>query len=310
MLDRFLGEIRKAVVGYDDVAIRLLIALITENNVLLEGPPGIAKTLLAKAFARTTNLSFKRIQFVPDLLPSDITGYFVYRNGKFEFIEGPIFANIILADEINRAPPKTQAALLEAMQEKQITVEGKTFELPRPFMVIATQNPIEEEGVYPLPAAQLDRFLFKINMDYPKEYESIIGLHLYGRDNERLNSIGIVFSKDNVKELATSIKNVKVSELIVKYLVDLVKYINNHKAVKFGLSPRAVIQLIDAARAYALLNGRNYVISDDVKYLIPDTFNHRIYLKEEYAFRGISSFDIINEALHRIKAPEERIISK
>ena len=310
MLEQFIEEIRKVVVGYDSVAIKLLIALITENNVLLEGPPGIAKTTLAKAFAKTINLKFRRIQFVPDLLPSDITGYFVYKAGKFEFIEGPIFANIILADEINRAPPKTQAALLEAMQEKQVTIEGKTFKLPRPFMVIATQNPIEEEGVYPLPAAQLDRFLFKINMNYPENYEEIIKLHLYGKDQERLNNISPIFDEKTIDELSRAVFNVNVSPLIIKYILDIVKYINKHKAVKFGLSPRAVIQLVNASRAFALLNNRNYVIGDDVKYLIYDTFNHRIFLKEEYSFRGTSTFDIIKEALSKVKAPEERLLNK
>ncbi len=305
MLDYLIAEIRKKVIGLDWVVERLVIALIIEGHVLLEGPPGIAKTTLAKTFAETLDLTFRRIQFVPDLLPSDITGYYVYRNGKFEFVQGPIFANIILADEINRAPPKTQAALLEAMQEKQVTIEGKTFSLPKPFMVIATQNPIEEEGVYPLPAAQLDRFLFKININYPpfETYKEIVNLSLA----DGVSKVNKVLTKEAIEKLRESVKYVKVSPLVIDYIIDLVKYINTHKAVKFGISPRGAIFLVKAAQARALIEGRDYVITDDIKQLIYDTFNHRIYLKEEFAIKGIDTKQIIDEALRKTKVPEERV---
>ncbi|AAR39087.1 NEQ234 [Nanoarchaeum equitans Kin4-M] len=300
MLAPLIKEINKAVIGYDDVVIKLFIALVNEGHVLLEGPPGIAKTTLAKAFAKAINLQFKRIQFVPDLLPSDITGYFIYRNNQLEFIKGPIFANIILADEINRAPPKTQSALLEAMQEKQITIEGKTFQLPKPFFVIATQNPIEEEGVYPLPAAQLDRFMFKIEMGYPKDYSAIIENYPYFS----LDNIKPVINLEFIEFVKNNISKVRVSRRVIDYILDLVKRINNNKAVAFGISPRGVIYLIKAAKTLAFLNNREYVITDDIKYLIMDCFRHRIFLNPEFE---VKPEEIIEDAILHTKVPEERL---
>jgi MoxR-like ATPases len=275
-VDSVVREVSKAVIGYD-LEVRLLFGcLLVGGHVLVEGFPGLAKTSLARAFARTLGLSFSRVQFTPDLLPSDITGSLIFnpRVGDFEVRLGPIFANIVLADEINRAPPKVQSALLEAMQEGQVTIAGKPHELPKPFMVIATQNPIELEGTYPLPEAQLDRFTVRIRLSYPSEDVEF----RIANDIElgNVNLVNTVLSKDDIVKMQSLVKSVKVDDSITRYIVRLVRGTRGMRDVKIGASPRAAQTLGKLVRAWALINGRDYVIPDDVKQLAPYVLNHRI----------------------------------
>jgi MoxR-like ATPase len=275
-VDSVVREVSKAVIGYD-LEVRLLFGcLLVGGHVLVEGFPGLAKTSLAKAFARTLGLSFSRVQFTPDLLPSDITGSLIFnpRVGDFEVRLGPIFANIVLADEINRAPPKVQSALLEAMQEGQVTIAGKPHELPKPNMIIATQNPIELEGTYPLPEAQLDRFTVRIRLSYPSEDVEF----RIANDIElgNVNLVNTVLSRDDIVKMQSLVKSVKVDDSITRYIVRLVRGTRGMRDVKIGASPRAAQTLGKLVRAWALINGRDYVIPDDVKQLAPYVLNHRI----------------------------------
>ncbi|KUO79972.1 MAG: magnesium chelatase [Vulcanisaeta sp. OSP_8] len=275
-VDSVVREVSKAVIGYD-LEVRLLFGcLLVGGHVLVEGFPGLAKTSLARAFARTLGLSFSRVQFTPDLLPSDITGSLIFnpRVGDFEVRLGPIFANIVLADEINRAPPKVQSALLEAMQEGQVTIAGKPHELPKPNMIIATQNPIELEGTYPLPEAQLDRFTVRIRLSYPSEDVEF----RIANDIElgNVNLVNTVLSKDDIVKMQSLVKSVKVDDSITRYIVRLVRGTRGMRDVKIGASPRAAQTLGKLVRAWALINGRDYVIPDDVKQLAPYVLNHRI----------------------------------
>jgi len=275
-VDSVVREVSKAVIGYD-LEVRLLFGcLLVGGHVLVEGFPGLAKTSLARAFARTLGLSFSRVQFTPDLLPSDITGSLIFnpRVGDFEVRLGPIFANIVLADEINRAPPKVQSALLEAMQEGQVTIAGKPHEIPKPNMIIATQNPIELEGTYPLPEAQLDRFTVRIRLSYPSEDVEF----RIANDIElgNVNLVNTVLSKDDIVKMQSLVKSVKVDDSITRYIVRLVRGTRGMRDVKIGASPRAAQTLGKLVRAWALINGRDYVIPDDVKQLAPYVLNHRI----------------------------------
>ena len=275
-VNSIVKEVSKAVIGYE-LEVRLLFAcLLVGGHVLIEGFPGLAKTSLAKAFARTLGLSFSRIQFTPDLLPSDITGSLIFnpKVGDFEVRLGPIFANIVLADEINRAPPKVQSALLEAMQEGQVTIAGKPHELPKPFMVIATQNPIELEGTYPLPEAQLDRFMIRIRLGYPSEdIELDIARNI---ELGNVNIVNTVLGKDDILKMQSLVHTVRVDDSIIRYIVKLVRGTRAMRGVRLGASPRAAQMLSKLVRAWALINGRNYVIPDDVKQLAPYVLNHRI----------------------------------
>ncbi len=295
--DRIIGEISKIVVGRRREIILLLTSLLAGGHVLVEGVPGVAKTLLSKAFAYALSLDFKRVQFTPDLLPNDIIGTYIYDQRRNEFVlrKGPIFTNILLVDEINRASPKTQSALLEAMQEKQVTIEGNTLRLPEPFMVIATLNPIETEGVFPLPEAQLDRFMMKIFLDYPSPFEEkeiLIRQKIIDKF-----AVEPVVSRSDVLEMCKSVWDVKVSDEVLSYIIDLVNTIRRHEKVKLGVSPRGSVHLYMASRAYALLNGRGYVIPDDVKELAVPVLAHRIILKPEAVYEGVDKRDIVREAL-------------
>lgn len=305
-------EVSKVVVG-SDLYIRLLtIALLARGHVLLEGVPGIAKTLLAKSFSRALNLSFKRIQFTPDMLPADLLGTYIFNQKTldFEFKPGPIFANIILADEINRAPPKTQSALLEAMQERQVTADGKTMKLPEPFMVIATQNPIEHEGTYPLPEAQLDRFMFRIVMSYPSPNEET---EILKRANIGIDEMFINPISGNVIELADYIEhNVYVSDDIFTYIQKLVMQTRSKTdKIILGCSPRSAVILLKASKVNAAIEGRDYVIPDDVKSLVFYVFNHRILIKPEILLQESQSssgtynvlFQVIDEVIKSIEPP-------
>ena len=314
--ERVRKEIAKIIVGKEHVVDRLLVALLVNGHVLLEGVPGVAKTYLARSFADTLGLSFKRVQLTPDLLPSDILGVKVYnyKTMEFEFRPGPIFTNILLADEINRTPPRTQAALLEAMQERQVTVDGETKKLPEPFMVIATQNPIETEGTYPLPEAQLDRFLFRLIVSYPSRDEEIEMLRIKRIKGEAIDVEKIIDASTVLQASKAIAEKVRVDDSILEYIVDLVRATREHPSVLLGGSPRAEVMLLYAARAYAAISeGRDYVIPDDVKAVFFDVMNHRIILRPEYVIGTYSreplwSYNavkgIVNSVLEKVKVPK------
>jgi MoxR-like ATPase len=304
VINRILSEIHKVVVGKNHEVKLLLATLIAGGHALLEGVPGVAKTTIAKALATATGLEWKRIQFTPDLLPSDIIGTMIYdkKTGEFRFRRGPIFANIVLADEINRASPRTQSAFLEAMQERQVTIEGIPYRLPEPFMVIATMNPIEFEGVFPLPEAQLDRFLVKIIIDYPTREEllEIIRKHDYIEEWP----VKAIVGPAEVKELTKSIKKVYIDDSILDYIADIVEATRRHPLVRLGASPRAAIALSKLSRALALMDGRDYVLPDDVKEVATAVLRHRILLKPEAEIEGgITPDDVVNQILREVPTP-------
>ena len=298
-----LSEVSRIIIGYGDILHYLFIALLVNGHVLLEGVPGLAKTVTAKTFADSLGISFKRIQFTPDLLPSDITGSMVFDQSKNEFVirKGPLFANLVLADEINRTAPKTQSALLEAMAEKQVTIEGKTYDLPAPFVVVATQNPIEQEGTYPLPEAQLDRFLFKLFMGYvtPDEEVEVMRRQLTG---EKINLDKITTGEEIVK-LQRAINNVYIDEIILEYIQQIIGKIRNDPQVAMGAGPRALLTMMKSAKARAAILGRDYVTPDDVRELAIPVLNHRLALKAEASLEGLTTTIIINRILDSIPVP-------
>ena len=290
-----------------ELEIKLIVAsLIAEGHVLLEGVPGVAKTSMAKAVAKLLDLEFRRVQMTPDLLPMDIIGFYIFdqRTNEFKLKKGPIFTNILLADEINRASPRTQSALLEAMQERQVTIEGNTFRLPRPFMVIATQNPIEMEGTFPLPEAQLDRFLTKIVTGYPSPKGFRELLKRIDEIEIGLESLKPVVSREEVVKAIEEAKRVKVDDSIIDYIASIVEETRQHPAVKLGGSPRAGIAILRLARAWAYLSGRTYVIPDDVKIVAKPALMHRIILKPEYEVEGVTSDKVIDDVLKRVPVPK------
>jgi len=298
-----IEEVGEVIVGKRDVIKYVLIALYVGGHVLLEGVPGVAKTLMAKTIARSFNMVFSRIQATPDLLPSDIIGTFVYdpKTGDFKPRKGPIFANIVLFDEINRASPRTQSALLEAMQERQVTIEGVTFKLPEPFMVIATMNPIEMEGTFPLPEAQVDRFLLKVVVDYPDHEESMEILKRIHYIEEY--PVRPVASYEDVNKIKKMLPLVIVSDEVLEYIVDIVEETRRHPMVRLGGSPRAAISLYLASKAYALMEGRDYVIPDDIKFVAKPVLRHRIILKPESEFEGVTPDNVIDDVLKKIPVP-------
>ncbi len=300
--DRIRKEVSKVIVGKEELIENILVSFIAGGHVLLEGVPGVAKTMMAKAIASSLGCKFSRIQFTPDLLPSDITGTYIYRiqNSEFVLRKGPIFANVILADEINRAPPKTQSALLECMQERQATIEGETHRIEPPFMVIATQNPIELEGTYPLPEAQIDRFLMRLIVEYPTKREEIEILKLW--DNKgAANNVNRVTDSKELITMQNLAKKVHCEDRVMEYIVDLVLHTRKDPNVLLGASPRASISLLTAAKAKALINGRDYVIPDDVKSLANHVLNHRILLRPEAELDGLTSKDVIQAALDSVE---------
>ncbi|MEM4615918.1 MAG: AAA family ATPase [Archaeoglobaceae archaeon] len=296
-MERLIKEVGKVVVGYEEVIELLAVALIAKGHVLIEGVPGIAKTTIAKAFAKALGLSFSRIQLTPDLMPADITGsvYFDAKTSEFKFRKGPIFANIVLADEINRAMPKTQSALLEAMQERQVTVEGVTYKLPEPFMVIATMNPVESEGVYKLPEAQLDRFMLRIRLEYLSPEKEMEFLR---RKSE--NSFGEVESVD----FDLNSKVVKVSDKILEYIHRIAIETRMDKRLLLGASPRAMEQLLKASKSLATIRKRDYVVPDDVKYLAKFVLPHRLIVKPEFEIDGLKADEVVEEILKRVEVPK------
>jgi MoxR-like ATPase len=299
-----LDEVERAVVGKRDTLELVLLGLLADGHVLLEDFPGLAKTLLARSFAQVAELDFSRIQFTPDLMPSDVTGSSIFdqRRGEFEFRPGPIFANLLLADEINRAPPKTQAALLEAMQEHQVTIEGTTHPLERPFLVLATQNPIEYEGTYPLPEAQLDRFLLRLRLGYPGESEEEeMLLRFEGADP--LADLKPVTAAQEVLEFQGLAQKVYVDPVLRNYLVRVVQATRKHSEIELGASPRASIGLYRCSQALAAIRGREYVTPDEVKSLAPYALAHRVILKPQARLRERDAQSIVNEVLGRVEVP-------
>ena len=296
-------EIGKSVVGYTDQVEDFLVCLFSNGHLLIEGVPGVAKTTLAKAFAAVCGLSYKRIQFTQDLLPADLTGHYFYnqRTTEFEVRKGPLFADLVLADEINRAPPKTQSALLEAMQEQQVTIEGNTFELPRPFMVLATLNPIETEGVYPLPEAQVDRFMIKSTMDYLDQKQEVDILRL---KNAPESEPKIVLSKDAVISMRDEIVEIHAHTSILEYIESLTRATRDVEELDLGLSPRGAIHLLLTSKARAYLRGRTYVIPDDVKALAHKVIDHRLILSPEAELGGMTRSGITDSILSSVTVPK------
>lgn len=297
------NEVSKVIVGLEATLEEIFICLVASGHALLEGPPGIAKTTLAKTIANALDLKFSRIQFTPDLLPADIVGTKVYNQVKADFDVklGPIFANFILADEINRASPKTQSALLEAMQEVQVTIEGETFRLPEPFIVVATQNPIEVEGTYPLPSAQLDRFLVKSTMNYPSRSDYFKIIRRYSEPyNPEVNR---VVKKADLLKIRKIVEKVTLTSELLNYILDVVEAINRDKRVRWGISPRGALFVARASKAYALMNNRDFVTPEDIKRVLYPVLNHRIILSPEAIFRGASVSDVISDAIKSVKVP-------
>ncbi|MFF2501497.1 AAA family ATPase [Peribacillus sp. NPDC058075] len=309
-LELVLGNIEKVIIGKRDIAELSIVALLSGGHVLLEDVPGVGKTVMVRALAKSIGASFKRIQFTPDLLPSDVTGISIFnpKEQAFIFRPGPIMGHIILADEINRTSPKTQSALLEAMEEASVTIDGVTRGLEKPFFVMATQNPIEYEGTYPLPEAQLDRFLLKMKMGYPGVEEEIEVLHRaqYTAPLEELES---VITLDELIELQGEVKAVIVDDTIKRYIVELANQTRSHEGVYLGVSPRGSIALMKAAQAYALIQGRDYVLPDDVQYLVPFVFSHRLILKPEANYDGFDAGMVIHEIVATTQVPVKRAVT-
>ncbi len=306
-VEKIKSELSNYLVGQTQLVDYLIIALLADGHVLIEGVPGVAKTLTAKLVAKSINANFKRIQFTPDLMPSDITGTSIYnsKTNEFEFKQGPLFTNIALADEINRAPAKTQAALFEAMEERQITVDGKTYPLEAPFMVLATQNPIEQEGTYRLPEAQLDRFLFKLVVNYPSLEEEIIILQKAHIQSTHIDfsKIQAVLQKADIRMLRETVSKVLVEEHLFKYMAQIVSNTRQNPSLYLGASPRASIAILNAAKACACLRGRDFVSPDDIKYVVAPILRHRVVLTPEKEMEGITCDAVIQQLVDKIEVP-------
>ncbi|WP_431124542.1 AAA family ATPase [Flagellimonas flava] len=300
-------ELSQVIVGQQNFMDLLIVSLLVDGHALIEGVPGIAKTITAKLFAKTLKTGFSRIQFTPDLMPSDILGTSVFnvQNSEFEFKKGPIFSNIILIDEINRAPAKTQAALFETMEERQATVDGTTYKMAEPFMVLATQNPIEQEGTYALPEAQLDRFLFKIKIDYPsveEEVQIILGHH--ERKGEKpQDQVNAVLAAKKLAEFKKNIHGVIVEEKIINYIANIITNTRNHPHLYLGASPRASIATLAASKAFAAISGRDFVIPEDVKKALVPVLNHRVILTPEREMEGMTTENVINMIMESVEIP-------
>ena len=302
---KIIENISKVMIGKDDALELLLVALLANGHVLLEDVPGVGKTLLTKSLAKSISGSFKRIQFTPDLLPADITGFNVFdqKSGQFKFQKGPVLTNILLADEINRAIPRTQSSLLESMEERQVTIDGKTYPLPKPFLVLATQNPIELEGTFPLPEAQLDRFLLKISLGYPNKTEEMAILKRFQKDDP-LVTLEPVADPEQLTRLQQLRKEITISSPIREYITDIVAATRNIESVRFGSSPRGSLGLMRASQGLAAIEGRSYVLPDDVKKLVHPVLVHRIILNEEEKLSGQTPENLLAEIVSKIPVPD------
>jgi MoxR-like ATPase len=306
-LDAIRGELSKVVVGQHHVIDQMLVALLTNGHILLEGVPGVAKTLIAKLLAKSIQVPFSRIQFTPDLMPSDILGTSVFdlKKSEFEFKKGPIFSNLILIDEINRAPAKTQAALFEVMEERQITMDGTTYIMEKPFLVIATQNPIEQEGTYRLPEAQLDRFLFKINIDYPKLEEEILLLekeHQLGNE-AKINLVESSLQASKIIEIQALVNQITIEKSLLEYIAKIVQQTRENAFLYLGASPRASIAILHASKGFAALHGRDFVTPEDIKQAALPVLHHRVMVTPEREMEGVTSKQIIHQILEMIEIP-------
>jgi len=301
-------NISKVIIGKSNEIDKIIVAFIVSGHVLLEDAPGLGKTKLAKALSKSMNCSFKRIQFTPDLLPSDLTGIYFYnqKKGEFEFRKGPLISNFVLADEINRATPRTQSALLECMEERQVTVEGNTINLQRPFFVIATQNPIEQFGTFPLPEAQLDRFFIKISLGYPKfsQEKDMLDRFMY---SDPLDELQPVVTKEEIAFVQDNYANVHVSDSIKNYIIEIITATRTDKYIELGCSPRASINLMKGSQALAIIKGRDYVIPEDIKEIAVSVLSHRLVLKNEVSSSRHQSEEIIIKILNTLKTPLEDI---
>ena len=300
-------EIGKVIIGQQEMVDLLIAAVLSNNHVLIEGVPGVAKTLTARLMAKCLDIPFSRIQFTPDLMPSDVLGTSVFnpRDASFEFRSGPIFSNIVLIDEINRAPAKTQAALFEVMEERQVTIDGKTYPMSRPFMVLATQNPVEHEGTYRLPEAQLDRFLFKIQVPYPNPDEelAILNGHHQLKSAVQSDAVNKVLGAHEVQLLQEQIRGLHIEEKLLQFIAKLVTETRNHKSIYLGASPRASLGIMNASKAMAAMRGRDFVTPDDILYVVPAVLRHRIMLTPEKEMEGITNDEVIAQVVQGIEVP-------
>ncbi|GGH74260.1 MAG: MoxR family ATPase [Bacteroidetes bacterium] len=306
-LNEARAEIHKLVIGQDKFIDLLFIAMLSEGHALVEGVPGIAKTLTSKLLAKVTSLDFSRIQFTPDLMPTDVIGTNVYmmKEAEFKFKKGPIFSQFVLIDEINRAPAKTQSALFEVMEETQVTVDGTTYPMKTPFMVLATQNPLEQEGTYKLPEAQMDRFLFRILLDYPSELEEIQMLDRFSGSvsSHDLSSINAVLSNKDIEEYRELVENVNVEPSLRKYIAQIIQLTRNHPDLYLGASPRASLAIMKTAKAVAAINGRDFVSPDDIQFVLYPVLNHRLALTPEREMEGVTLEDVLRDIIEKTETP-------
>lgn len=306
-IDDVKTEIQKVIIGQHEMIDQILLGVLSRGHVLLEGVPGIAKTLTAKIIAKTLNVNFSRIQFTPDLMPSDVIGTSVFnvKTSEFTFKKGPIFSNTILIDEINRAPAKTQSALFEAMEERQITVDGTTYKMDPPFFIIATQNPIEQEGTYRLPEAQLDRFLFKIKLHYPEITDEIAILKRFKNNIKELtlDDIKPVISAEDIEDFHSVIEEVKIEDQLIEYIAKIVNETRSHARLFLGASPRASLAILKGSKTMAAIRGRDFVTPDDIQYICDPVLNHRIILTPEAEMEGMSPEDVVAEIIQKLEVP-------
>lgn len=301
------AQMGQFIIGQHELIDLLLVSLFSRGHVLLEGVPGIAKTLTAKVLSKTLSVDFSRIQFTPDLMPSDVIGTSIFnmKKSEFEFKKGPIFSNIVLIDEINRAPAKTQAALFEVMEERQISYDGEVYKMEFPFLVLATQNPVEQEGTYNLPEAQLDRFLFKVKIDYPTQTEELEILQRYKNQNTgaKIEDIKPVFNVKNLKEIQDIVEQVRIEDQILNYITIITENTRNHAKIYLGGSPRASLSMMRGSKALAAIRGRDFVIPDDVQYVCKHVLNHRMILTPEAEMEGLNTEDVIDEIIQAVEVP-------
>ncbi|MBT1706679.1 MoxR family ATPase [Fulvivirgaceae bacterium PWU5] len=304
---RIREEIGKVIVGQEAMIDLLITAILADGHVLIEGVPGVAKTLTAKLLSRIISVKFSRIQFTPDLMPSDVLGTSVFnvKKTEFEFKAGPIFSNIVLIDEINRAPAKTQAALFEVMEERQVTIDGTTYPLEYPYLVVATQNPVEHEGTYRLPEAQLDRFLFKITVGYPELLQevTILANHHRRRGHLALDEVNAVLTVDQIRQVRESVQQVHIEENLVHYIASIMHETRNNPALFLGASPRASIAILNSAKAYAAINGRDFVTPEDIKYIALPVLRHRLVLTPDKEMEGVTTDEVVRQIVDKIEVP-------